>query len=545
MKRNIISFFLVLIVNLPVFSKTIHVPGDQPTVRAALESAVEGDTVQVAGGTVARQVYFQSHNIVLIGETVLGEQFRRFINHVNVVPSGDKSAIVDSFMTAAPGFPFTEGDVFAYYIYRGSVSRVNVPGDANGWNANAFAMTNLSGTNFWYRETVFEPTARLDYKFVLNGSNWILDPRNPHTVSGGFGPNSELPMPEYVQPQEVVNDPNAPKGALHDTLFASSILNNSRTIRIYTPPGYDAAPNDSFPMILFHDGQEYLSLASAATIFDNLIAAGRIQPLIGVFVPPVNRNEEYGFSQRLQFEQFIIEEALPMIAAKFRIKSDPAARAMTGPSLGGLISTQICYNHPDKFGLSAPYSPAYWVNSRVVFNSVVNGPQKDVKFYLDWGTYEQSIMTDGRLMRDFLTGAGYETAWNEWYEGHSWGSWRAHLDNMLEYFFPGVAVGVNDEQRLPKFFELDQNYPNPFNPDTIIRYRLSTPAQVSLQVINLRGQNVQTLINDRQPPGEQSVVWNGLNRDGQPVASGLYFYRLMIQTGADREVLTRKMLLVR
>ena len=54
---------------------------------------------------------------------------------------------------------------------------------------------------FFYKELSFESTARLDYKFVV-GSSWILDPRNPNKVKGGFGDNSELAMPQFVQPSE-------------------------------------------------------------------------------------------------------------------------------------------------------------------------------------------------------------------------------------------------------------------------------------------------------------------------------------------------------
>ncbi|MCI0693235.1 T9SS type A sorting domain-containing protein [candidate division KSB1 bacterium] len=57
----------------------------------------------------------------------------------------------------------------------------------------------LPATNFWYLGKNFEPEARLDYKFVLNGSTWILDPHHNKTVLGGFGPNSELAMPLYVK----------------------------------------------------------------------------------------------------------------------------------------------------------------------------------------------------------------------------------------------------------------------------------------------------------------------------------------------------------
>lgn len=129
-------------------------------------------------------------------------QFQQFINHVNSL--GDpvaKQAAVDSFMTYARtvGIPFLE-DSTANFIYLGTPNSVSVPGDFNGWSTTTWPMMQLSQTNFWYRSEFFEVDARLDYKFVLNGSNWILDPENPHICQGGFGPNSELSMPMYIQP---------------------------------------------------------------------------------------------------------------------------------------------------------------------------------------------------------------------------------------------------------------------------------------------------------------------------------------------------------
>ncbi len=290
--------------------------------------------------------------------------FGEFLARILSAPYQDKQAIADSFVNSVSSFPYIEENT-AYYIYTGTASSINASGDANGWDPAAFPMTKIEGTNFWYRGQVFEPDARLDYKFVLNGSSWILDPRNPRQVTGGYGPNSELPMPAYVYPPEIQYYPSIQHGTLHDTTFYSTNLNNSRTIRVYTPPGYPA-PGVSYPVIVFHDGLEYTTLGFAPNILDYLISENKINPVIGIFVPPVNRNEEYAFSQREQFTSFIVDELMPYIDNRYNVSTDPAFRAMIGFSFGGHISTQICYNHPEEFGLCAPLSPAYWPNNREV-----------------------------------------------------------------------------------------------------------------------------------------------------------------------------------
>jgi len=79
---------------------------------------------------------------------------------------------------------------------------------------------------------------------------------------------------------------------------------------------------------------------------------------------------------------------------------------------------------------------------------------------------------------------------------------------------------------VPKVFALEQNYPNPFNPITTIKFALPEPASVRLEVYNLLGQRVITLIDKELPAGDYTTRWEGTDNSGQPVASGVYLYRI-------------------
>ncbi len=464
-----------------------------------------------------------------------GPQFAAFLERINSALYPQRQAIADSFVTANLPMPFVENGM-AYFIYTGSASTVYWAGDANGWSGELTPMIRAGGVNFWYYPQLFEPDARIDYKFVLNGTTWILDPKNPNQVSGGYGPNSELAMPDYVQPWEIQPDASIPHGTLHTHNVYSAALNTTRTVKVYTPHMYEAAVNDSFPVMLFHDGLEYISLASAVNTLDNLIAAEQIRPIIAVFVPPGNRTEEYAGYLTDNFTQFIVYE-LMNVFINYRILSDPQYRGMTGPSYGGLITTEICYKHPEAFGLCAPYSPSYWAKDQEIYNLVTGGPKKDIKFYLDWGRYEPSIQMLALAMRDSLIADGYEIEWNEWPEGHSWGSWRAHLDNALTYFFPWDSVlNVPETETVPMQFELAQNYPNPFNPVTTIQFSIPTAGFVSLKVYNVLGQPVATLLAQELPAGQQEVIW-----DASGLASVVYYYQLKSGSlGTTRKMIVLK-----
>ncbi len=94
---------------------------------------------------------------------------------------------------------------------------------------------------------------------------------------------------------------------------------------------------------------------------------------------------------------------------------------------------------------------------------------------------------------------------------------------------------------IPASYELSQNFPNPFNPATTIRYGLPKAERVRLIIYNLLGAEVVTLLDDEpKEAGYHAAIWDGRNRHGQPVASGIFFYRLR----AGSFVMTKKMVLV-
>jgi hypothetical protein len=110
-------------------------------------------------------------------------------------------------------------------------------------------------------------------------------------------------------------------------------------------------------------------------------------------------------------------------------------------------------------------------------------------------------------------------------------------------FTTAVVVGVGEpgEETLPVRFELSQNWPNPFNPVTTIRYALDEPGRVEIEIFNVLGRKVRTLVDEVVPAGAYIATWDGTDAAGKPVSTGVYLYRL---TAGD-VVLTRKMLLLK
>lgn len=98
---------------------------------------------------------------------------------------------------------------------------------------------------------------------------------------------------------------------------------------------------------------------------------------------------------------------------------------------------------------------------------------------------------------------------------------------------------------IPTKFELEQNYPNPFNPETMISFDLPEDAKVTLQVYNMLGQIVQTLVSDKLAAGSHRIMWNGQDEHGVNVASGVYFYRIKAMGNSKEFSKKMKMTLLR
>ncbi len=105
----------------------------------------------------------------------------------------------------------------------------------------------------------------------------------------------------------------------------------------------------------------------------------------------------------------------------------------------------------------------------------------------------------------------------------------------------GQVEVVKEISALPEGFDLGQNYPNPFNPSTQIDYSLPTAQPVRLDIYNINGQKVRTLVDGYSEAGNHTVTWDATDDDGAWVASGVYLYKL---TAGDKSV-SRKMTLVK
>ncbi len=312
-----------------------------------------------------------------------------------------------------------------------SARAVFLAGDFNGWSQSADPMER-SGDGDFTRDVSLPPQARVDYKFIVDG-RWILDPANPRTCTGGFGPNSEYASPDYVPAPEIAYVDSIPHGRVESFTFASALLGNSRRVQVYLPPGYDA--HGRYPSVLFQDGGEYLSLANLANILDYGIAMGRVRPLITICPDPVNRNAEYMLNDA--YRQFAVRELLPHVDSLYATaRGDASLRGTAGASLGGLMAVMMAWRSPEVFGVAISQSGAFQVQGGALMREVATPAAKPLRLWLDAGTLAGDDFGKPTVALAGVLRAHGPFELRTYPEGHSWGNWRAHLLAALSAMWP-------------------------------------------------------------------------------------------------------------
>jgi len=342
---------------------------------------------------------------------------------------------LDSFwqqITAGGQMPLIFGD-YGVFLYRCPAKSVAWAGD---WTRSIPSLR-LGNTDLWMHVAQFPNDARLEYQIELDGGQGILDPLNLAVEVGGLGSKSVFAMPGYVFPSFTLPREGIAQGKLTGNIALSSkALGYTVNYRVYTPAGYDRLK--SLPCLYVTDGQDYLEFGKMVTVLDNLLAEGKVQPLIAVFIDPRDtvsgRNlREEQFLNNPKYGQFIADELVPTIDAAYRTNRSADARALLGASYGGYHGAYFALRHSDKFHLFAMQSPSFsW--DATILDEYKKAARLPVKMFISVGRFNDATYQT-RLVRQVLEDKGYPLLYLESNEGHSYGNWRGKLDAMLTYFF--------------------------------------------------------------------------------------------------------------
>jgi enterochelin esterase family protein len=331
------------------------------------------------------------------------------------------------------------------FLYRGKAKSVWFAGDFNAWGrstAEPHAGTRIGGTDIWMMALGLPSNARADYKLVIDGSEWMVDPNNPwqqYSGVGGGTPNSEIRMPDWHDDPIVEKRAGIPRGQLirHLTI-ESTELGYPIAYSLYVPAGYRSGT--PCPILYVFDGNEYLNgnLGSMATILDNLIADKRIEPLIGVFIDhrdPADTSKNRRMEELAMdpaYLNFLESDLLPAVEGKYR--SDVSQRGVLGTSLGGLAATYAAVSRPQLFTRAGIQSPAYWYRPQI-HQLVAGAGLRGLSAVITTGTLHDG-QSEAQRMKVGLEEASARVVYIEVPEGHSWGNWKRLIDDILVMLYP-------------------------------------------------------------------------------------------------------------
>ncbi|MEO8129825.1 MAG: alpha/beta hydrolase-fold protein [Bryobacteraceae bacterium] len=284
------------------------------------------------------------------------------------------------------------------------------------------------------------------YSFRVDGVTTV-DTGNSAVVPNLLGPSSMLHVPGPSSLPWETND--VPRGTIHHHFFKSTVANDNRDMYVYTPANYDPKAKATYPVLyLLHgfsdDASGWTAVGQANVIFDNLIAQGKVKPMLVVM--PLG----YGTMEALKaqrdpavrtrsfdgFRDSLLTEVIPQVEKMYHVSKDRTQRAIAGLSMGGAESLRVGLNQLDKFAYIGAFSsggvPASFTETFPNLDSKANDKLKLLWIACgkDDGLFEANTRLDAAL-----TERNIKHQWTVTPGAHAWPVWRRNLVEFTQLLF--------------------------------------------------------------------------------------------------------------
>jgi enterochelin esterase-like enzyme len=335
------------------------------------------------------------------------------------------------------------------FLYRGEADEVFLVHRIFGL-PDHMALRRLHGTDLWYVVLELPEGSRVEYQLeVVRGGQRqrMNDPLNPYVSHSPVGSSSVCHAYGYEVPDWTLPDPEARPGSLVDMVVPSRALRRDCPVTVYLPARFRRST--SYPLLIVHDGGDYLQYASAKTVLDNLIHRLDMAEIVAAFVYPGDRLTEYANSAA--HARYLTAELLPRLEAELPLVGRASGRCLMGCSFGGVASLATAYRYPDVYGSLLVQSGSF-VFTDIGTNHGGGPPFEPVvrfmnryraaprrvadKMFVSCGVYEPLIIPN-RSMIPVFESAGMTVRFVEARDGHSWENWRDRLRDGLSWLFPG------------------------------------------------------------------------------------------------------------
>ena len=219
--------------------------------------------------------------------------------------------------------PVVEGDRCTF-LYQGEASEVRLVHQIFGLPGR-IPLRRLHGTDLWYLVLELPDGSRVEYQLEVSRdgrSERVNDPLNPRLAHSPLGSSSVCYARGYEVPEWTRPDPESRPGTLTELTVPSRALRRTCRVTLYLPARFRRTAR--YPLLIVHDGGDYLQYAAAQTVLDNLIHRLDVAETIVAFVYPGDRLTEYANSAA--HARYLTAELVPRLEAEFPLASGPASR---------------------------------------------------------------------------------------------------------------------------------------------------------------------------------------------------------------------------
>lgn len=344
--------------------------------------------------------------------------------------------------------PWVDGSQVTF-LFRGDVQMVRLRHWIFGLPSSQ-PFHRLSKSDLWTLTIDIPRDSRIEYKLEVTQhgtSRWIRDPYNSRLAFDPFGANSVCYGEGYETPAWCQYDEDARQGELEHHELAHTAFGEPRAVTVYKPARF--RPKRRYPLLIVHDGGDYLKYASLKETLDNLIHYGEVAPMIVALQHPHDRITEYPGNRT--HATFVVEELLPFLEERYPLFEKPRYRGLMGASFGGVATLSTAWWYQGVFGRLLLQSgsfaftdigdehqrgPAFDPVVKLI-NAFRDEPGKpSEKVYMSCGMYE-SLIYENRSLMPLLQDTGMEILYEEVRDGHNWINWRDRLRKALCWLFPG------------------------------------------------------------------------------------------------------------
>jgi enterochelin esterase-like enzyme len=391
------------------------------------------------------------------------ESFEVFLNEAEAAPAQERQAVVDALLAERLDWPWIQGDKATFIYVSMGVNSVALNLDTIETDPPFAPMQKLEGTSLWHVTGEFNQDDLLDYLLAIDdpmtplaaerditgriARHWRVDPLNTTRMNTAQMNVSVLrmgharPFPDWAKFNRV------PRGKVTEHTINSMQLGFAgRKVWVYTPPGYDPASGQRYPLLVLQDGQWCVGPFQIPYMVNALIKHGRMQDVVVAMVQSGDQKDRIKtYVSNDKHYTFILTELLPFLQSQYRI--DSTNLGVGGVAVGAIAAAHAALNNPAVFSHLIMISPPLGrgiaqEKLREYVGRFENAPALPRRIFQSVGRYETrtrfylpaQVLNRVLDQRDDIHYQYVEVG-----SGHGLVAFRSVLPEALAWAFPGPA----------------------------------------------------------------------------------------------------------